>query len=64
MGTWKLNVHLTGEHDLYNLTADPGERHNAIRDPGSDVIVQSLYEGLIAWQRETNDPLVLPNPLG
>ena len=33
-GRWKLNVHASGEHELYNLVDDPGELHNAFYDSG------------------------------
>ncbi|MBI2939976.1 MAG: sulfatase-like hydrolase/transferase, partial [Chloroflexi bacterium] len=59
-GPWKLNVHLTGEHELYSLREDPGELHNAIRDPGREGIVRSLYGRLRRWQHEVHDTLVLP----
>jgi arylsulfatase len=61
-GRWKLTLHMTGEHELYNLQADPGEMHNAFHDPACAPVVRTLYERLLAWQRRTNDPLVLPEP--
>jgi len=62
-GRWKLNVHMTREFELYDLQADPGERHNAIRDPGSEPVIRDLFARLRAWQRATNDRLPLPDPL-
>ena len=61
-GSWKLNVHQSGEHELYDLQADPGEMHNAFYDPANRQVVTSLWERLHAWQRETTDPLGLPDP--
>jgi arylsulfatase A-like enzyme len=61
-GRWKLNVHASGEHELYDLEADPGELHNAFYDHGSASVVAELYERLRDWQRQTNDTLLLPDP--
>lgn len=61
-GRWKLNVHVTGELELYDLRSDPGELHNAVRDAGSGPIVRDLYRRLRAWQRGTDDTLELPQP--
>ncbi|MBI3969952.1 MAG: sulfatase-like hydrolase/transferase [Chloroflexi bacterium] len=63
-GRWKLNVHLSREFELYDLQQDPGELHNAFHDPGNEPIIRALYDRLLAWQRETNDTLELPNPVG
>ncbi len=61
-GRWKLNAHLTGEVELYDLRADPGELHNAVADAGSGAVVRDLFERLRAWQGETADPATLPQP--
>ena len=61
-GHWKLNVHLSGEHELYDLRSDPGELHNAYHDAGHQPVVTDLWERLRAWQQATADPLVLPEP--
>jgi arylsulfatase A-like enzyme len=61
-GRWKLNVHLSGERELYDLRDDPGELHNAFYDAGNERIVADLYERLLAWQRATGDTLALPDP--
>jgi len=58
-GQWKLNVHASGEHELYDLQADPGELHNAFSDPGSTVVRGDLFDRLLRWQRRTGDPLAL-----
>jgi arylsulfatase len=60
-GRWKLNVHLSGEHELYDLHSDPEELHNAFYDPGNNVVIGVLFDRLRAWQRRTADPLVLPD---
>ena len=59
-GRWKLSVHLSGEHELYDLQADPGEEHNAFHDPGREEIIALLYQRLRHWQQETNDALAPP----
>jgi arylsulfatase A-like enzyme len=61
-GRWKLTVNVSGEHELYDLRDDPGETHNAYFDVGVSDARRSLYQHLIEWQRETNDPLALPPP--
>jgi hypothetical protein len=61
-GRWKLNVHGTGEHELYDLLADPGEQHNVFHDAGSRAIVSAPYDRLHSWQRETRDTATLPDP--
>ena len=60
-GRWKLNVHLSGEHELYDLERDPDEMHNAFHDPGNGGVIGELFERLLAWQRRTADPLALPD---
>ncbi|SRR5579883_3045202 len=61
-GRWKLNVHLSGEHELYDLQDDPGEMRNAFWDPANTEMVRSLYERLRRWQTRHADPLALPDP--
>jgi arylsulfatase A-like enzyme len=62
LGRWKLSVHASGEHELYDLSEDPGETHNALHDAGFAPIVVDLYRRLLAWQRRTGDTLELPDP--
>lgn len=59
-GSWKLNVHASGEHELYDLQTDPAERHNAFADAENAAVVRDLDRRLRQWQRETADPLELP----
>ena len=59
-GSWKLNVHASGEHELYDLRTDPAERHNAFADAEHAEVVRDLDRRLRQWQRETADPLELP----
>ncbi len=52
---WKLNLHETGEHELYNLTTDPDERENLYQRYRDQRRVKELYEFLLEWQEETDD---------
>lgn len=65
-GRWKLTLHASGEHELYDLKADPGETHNAVGDRRARRTAAELDERLRAWQRRTGDTLTLPDlvPLG
>jgi hypothetical protein len=55
-----------GEHELYDLESDPGERRNLIGltapDPAPAVrrVRPALWDRLFAWQRRTGDPCRLP----
>jgi choline-sulfatase len=60
-GRWKLTLHASGEHELYDLQSDPGEAHNSFFDPGVSDVIESLTHGLREWQRETNDDFALPD---
>ena len=59
-GRWKLNVHTSGEHELYDLAGDPGEVHNAFSDGGHAAVIRELAARLRRWQQETDDPVALP----
>jgi hypothetical protein len=50
-----LNLHETGEHELYNLKTDPDERENVYHR--SKRPVKELYEFLLQWQRQTEDDM-------
>jgi arylsulfatase A-like enzyme len=66
-GRWKLTVDEGGEHELYDLAADPGEARNrlatAAPDPEARAAAASLWEALRAWQARTADALPLPAPV-
>jgi choline-sulfatase len=63
-GRWKLTVHASGEHQLFDLEADPGETHNLYGTPGQAEVTAFLVDRLARWQRETADPFLdmLPSP--
>ena len=63
-GRWKLNVSANGDCELHDLQDDPEELRNAVVDRGRAQTVGRLFDRLREWQRETDDPVVLPHPLG
>jgi arylsulfatase A-like enzyme len=68
-GRWKLTVDEAGEHELYDLAADPLETRNLLygtrldEAPGARAAASYLWDRLRAWQERTADPLRLPAPL-
>jgi arylsulfatase A-like enzyme len=68
-GRWKLTVDEAGEHELYDLAADPLETRNLLygtrldEAPGAHAAASYLWDRLRAWQERTADPLRLPAPL-
>jgi arylsulfatase A-like enzyme len=60
-GRWKLTVHASGEHELYDLRADPGELHNAFWDSAVGDVIAWLADRLRRWQREAGDDVVIPD---
>ena len=57
---WKLTLSLRGDHELYNLIDDPSETTNLIKQKrASDKIIKSLKEKIFAWQKRTNDKVIL-----
>ena len=60
---WKFTCSPIGEHELFNLRADPGETENLIDDAAVGELVADLHERLLAWQARTGDEARLaPNP--
>jgi arylsulfatase A-like enzyme len=66
-GRWKLTVDEGGEHELYDLRADPGEMRNRLSPAGrgADAVAAAtpLWERLQLWQERTADALRLPPPV-
>ena len=57
---WKLTLSLRGDHELYNLIDDPSETTNLIKQKrASDKIIKTLKEKIFAWQKRTNDKVIL-----
>ena len=52
---WKLNRSPLGEHELYNLTEDPGETRNVVGDPGNRDLMQDLCRRIGTWQERVED---------
>jgi len=46
------------ERELYDLAADPNEQHNLVGLYGYDALAGEMEERLLAWMRETGDPLL------
>ncbi len=55
---WKLNCSPLGEHELYDLDADPGETRNVFEAERERA--RELRAELAAWQRRTADAAELP----
>jgi arylsulfatase len=54
---WKLNYHRDGEHELYDLNADPREMENLAADRPEKVA--ELRDEILDWQVRTRDPVHL-----
>ena len=52
---WKLNHSQRGEHELYDLSSDPGETENLFYRTESAPIVDRLKEEIARWQKRTGD---------
>jgi arylsulfatase A-like enzyme len=51
-----------GHHELYDLSADPDERHNLAADPAEAPRLRELTAQLRQWQQQVADPLELTDP--
>ncbi|MBI3987552.1 MAG: sulfatase-like hydrolase/transferase [Lentisphaerae bacterium] len=57
---WKYVWNATAEDELYDLSADPAERHNRAADPICLPPLRQLRGRLLAWMEQTKDPLLNP----
>lgn len=48
------------EFELYDLSADPWEFANLAAEPQHAATLRRLQDALLAWRRETHDPLLTP----
>lgn len=53
----KLVFHSFGEHELYDLTADPHELHNRFHDPACADLKADMAGRLAAWLKRVEDPI-------
>ncbi len=63
-GRRKLSVSPLGDHELYDLAADPGECRNVVRKPETAGVVVDLLARLRRWQERTGDTVNLPESIG
>ena len=56
---WKLNQSRRGDHELYNLTNDPGELSNLYGREDSRPVIADLRERIVQWQQRTGDAVDL-----
>jgi len=54
---WKLNFRRSGDHELYDLSTDPGETENLALDGDHDDVIDRLSELIFDWQKRTQDPV-------
>jgi len=57
---WKLNWSRRGDHELYNLAEDPGERRNLAAESEMRPLMRRLADRIRAWQQEAGDETALP----
>ena len=57
---WKLNYSPRGEHELYYLSADPGEAQNLYGREENKSIIAELVGHIVQWQKRTGDSIDLP----
>jgi arylsulfatase A-like enzyme len=59
----KFNWSSLGEHELYDLAADPGETTNVVTESEMRPVVLRLLDRVRRWQERTGDDLELPVPV-
>ncbi|MHC4983067.1 MAG: sulfatase-like hydrolase/transferase [Planctomycetota bacterium] len=57
---WKFNCSTVGEHELYDLSADPLETRNLARRCGQKKRMIELRDSIARWQEKTGDKVELP----
>ncbi|CAA6695221.1 MULTISPECIES: sulfatase-like hydrolase/transferase [unclassified Lentimonas] len=57
---WKYVWNATDIDELYDLTNDPHELENRIKDTGCTEIIRELRKELVAWHAKTHDPMDNP----
>lgn len=58
---WKLNYSPLGEHELYNLSEDPGECINVFTVKENRSLIEKLIGEILCWQKRVNDTTELPS---
>lgn len=52
---YKYVSRITGEDELYDMEADPKEKHNRIGDPALAPVVMDMQRKMLRWLQETAD---------
>lgn len=55
-GSYKLVINLFDTDELYDLAVDPHEINNRINDPALHEIRDDMFDRLVTWMHEHNDP--------
>lgn len=56
-GRYKLVYNAFDSNELYDLEADPSELQNLIDHPDYRSVRETLFEALLAWMDDTDDPI-------
>jgi arylsulfatase len=61
---WRMTVSPTlDDHELFNLTDDPGERRNLAGDPQHRDLMNALLARIHTWQKQVADTAELPTAI-
>lgn len=52
---WKLNLSSIGDHELYDLGADPFECRNLYAESAQRERIEAMRQKIVAWQERTGD---------